>query len=109
MMNFLIAVGRWARYAYFLRFGLILWLFALVFCLLNMKNQRLSSGILVSQLWQRYLCNAFFVVSASLAALILARIVLINGPARWGDSYNDEDDNGPPMLRKLLFNDQSPH
>jgi hypothetical protein len=107
MMNFLAAVGRWARYAYFLRFGLILWLFAPVFCLLNMKDQTLSSGILVSEFWQQYLCNAFFLVSASLAALILARIVLINGPARWGDSYNDENDNRPPLLKKLLVNDQS--
>ena len=106
-MNFLKAIGRWARYAYFLRFGLLLWLFAPAFCLLNMKDQTLTSGILVSEFWQQYLCNGFFLVSASLAALILARIVLINGPARWGDSYNDENDNRPPLLKKLLVNDDS--
>jgi hypothetical protein len=107
MMNFLKAVGRWARYAYFLRFGLFLWLFAPFFCLLNIKDQTLSSGILVAEYWQQYLCIAFFLVSAALAALVLARIVLINGPARWGDSYNGEDDNRPPLLRTLLVNDDS--
>jgi hypothetical protein len=106
MMNFLNAIGRWARYAYFLRFALILWFFAPAFCFLNIKDQTLSSGILVSEFWEQYFCVAFFLVSASLAALITARIVLINGPARWGESYEAAADNRPPFLTTLLVNDE---
>jgi hypothetical protein len=76
---------RVVRYLYFLRFSLILWLFAVVLIGMNMLNETLTSGILVPEFPQEYLCVGFFLVSAGFAALICARVTLINGPERWTD------------------------
>ena len=104
--GFLRELGRWARYLYFLRISLILWFFAPALCLLNWKDQTLTSGILVPEFWQQYLCVGFFLVSAGLAALVLARIVLINGPERWDLDYRPGSNGSRPMiLTTLLVND----
>lgn len=99
---FLHAASRWVRYAYFLRFSLMLWLFAPALCIGNMIDQTLTSGILVPDTMQQYLCVGFFLVSAGFASLILARVVLINGPERWDQGYNAENDARPPCLAAFL-------
>ena len=70
------------RYLYLLRFSLALWLFALALVGLNLLDQTLTSGILAPEFPQAYLCIAFFLVSSGFAALISARVTLINGPER---------------------------
>jgi hypothetical protein len=107
-VGFFQALGRWARYLYFLRFSLALWLFAPALCALNWKDQTLTSGILVPDFWEQYFCIGFFLASAGLAALILARIVLINGPERWDLDYRpDGDGSRPGLLTKLMVNNDS--
>lgn len=99
-------LGRWARYLYFLRFSLMLWFFAPALCLLNWKDQTLTSGILIPEFWQQYLCVGFFLVSAGLAALVVARIVVINGPERWDLDYQlGSSGSRPAVLTTLLVND----
>ena len=102
---FLAALGKWASFAYLLRFALLLWLFAPVLCLLNMFSATLTSGILVSEVWEQYLCISFFLVSAACSALVLARIALIYGPERL-DLPIAPDDCRPPALKKLFVNDE---
>ena len=97
--------ARWMRYAYFLRFSLMLWLFAPGLCILNSLSSTLTSGILTPEKWQQYFCVAFFAVSASFAALAIARVVIINGPERWDRGYNAENDARPRLLTTLLDND----
>jgi len=101
---FLAALGKWASFAYLLRFAILLWLFAPVLCLLNMVSATLTSGILVSEVWEQYLCVSFFLVSAACSALVLARIALIYGPERL-DLLTAPDDCRPPALKNLLVND----
>lgn len=103
---FVRAVAYWVRYLYFLRFGLIAWLFAPLLCFMNKRDQTLTSGILVPENPHQYLCVGFFLVSAAFAALILARVVLINGPARWDQGYNADNDARPPRLAHFLVNDK---
>ena len=98
---------RWVRYAYFLRFSLSLWFFALVLCWLNTSSARtLTSGIMTPETIQQYACVGFFLVSAGFVALITARVVLINGPERWDKAYDEFDDGRPPSLKTLLVNDK---
>jgi len=103
--KFLAALGKWASFAYLLRFALALWLFAPVLCLLNMASATLTSGILVSEVWEQYLCVSFFLVAAACSALILARIALIYGPERL-DLLITPEDCRPPALKNLLVNDE---
>ena len=106
-MEFLDKVMRWVRYAYFLRFSLGLWFFALVLCWLNTSPARtLTSGIMTPETIQQYACVGFFLVSAGFVALITARVVLINGPERWDKCYDEYDDGRPVSLKLLLVNDQ---
>src|SRR3954465_7287103 len=100
----LAALGKWASFAYLLRFALLLWLFAPVLCLLNVFSTTLTSGILVSEVWEQYLCVSFFLVSAACSALVLARIALIYGPERL-DLPSAPDDSRPPALKKIFVND----
>src|SRR3569833_65153 len=102
--SFLAALGKWASFAYFLRFAILLWLFAPVLCLLNIFSTTLTSGILVSEVWEQYLCVSFFHVSAACSALVLARIALIYGPERL-DLLTVPDDCRPTALKTLLVND----
>ncbi len=97
--------ARWVRYAYFLRFSLMLWLFAPVLCVLNLRDSTLTSGIVTPETWQQYVCVGFFLVSASFAALVMARVVIINGPERWDRGYNKQNDARPPLLTRFLDND----
>ncbi len=91
---------RWVRYLYFLRSSLLLWIFPLFFVPLNGSGVKtLTSGILVPEYWSGYTCVAFFMVSSGFVALILARIVLINGPERWNEK-------APPVFRQFLVNDK---
>jgi hypothetical protein len=98
---FLKKAARWVRYAYFLRFSLILWLFPLALSALNESGMRaLTSGILTPEYWNQFLCVGFFLVSASFVALMMARVVVINGADRFQD--------GPPRhLKNLLANNHS--
>ncbi|HEY2472563.1 MAG TPA: hypothetical protein VGI45_32560 [Terracidiphilus sp.] len=105
MKAFLKELGKWASFAYLLRFALLLWLFGPVLCVLNMLDKTLTSGILVSEVWEQYLCVGFFLVSAGFAALVLARIALINGPERLDLPIAPEDCR-PNVLRTLLVNDK---
>ena len=98
IVTWLHEISRWVRYAYFLRFSLILWLFAPMLCAANMYSQTLTSGIVAPETWEQYICVGFFLLSASFASLILARIVLINGPERWDHGYNAENDARPQWL-----------
>jgi hypothetical protein len=96
---FLRKVLRWVRYLYFLRFSIALWLIPLVLIGLNMTGATtLTSGIVVPDYGQQYLCVAFFLVSAAFGALISARVVVINGPERWNEGL-------PPLLKLLLVNE----
>lgn len=96
----------WVRYAYFLRFSLMLWVFAPALCLLNSLSSTLTSGIVTPEKWQQYFCVGFFAVSASFAALVIARVVIINGPERWDHGYNPANDARPLLLTTLLDNDR---
>ena len=102
--TFLAALGKWASFAYLLRFAILLWLFAPVLCVLNTLSATLTSGILVSEVWEQYLCVSFFLVSAACSALVLARIALIYGPERLDLSTHPEDCR-PSALKNLLVND----
>ncbi len=107
LMAFLHKAMRWVRYAYFLRFSLGLWFFALVLCWLNTSPARtLTSGIMTPETIQQFACVGFFLVSAGFVALITARVVLINGPERWDKCYDEFDDGRPFTLRILLVNDK---
>jgi hypothetical protein len=102
--SFLTALGKWASFAYLLRFALLLWLFAPALCLLNMFSATLTSGILVCEAWEQYLCVSFFLVAAACSALVLARIALIYGPERV-DLLTVPDDCRPTALKNILVND----
>src|SRR3569833_2382662 len=102
--SFLAALGKWASFAYLLRFAILLWLFAPLLCVLNMFSATLTSGILVSEVWEQYLCVSFFLVAAACSALVLARIALIYGPERL-DLLPVPADCRPLALRNLLVND----
>jgi hypothetical protein len=80
-------VSRWVRYAYFLRFSLLLWIFPLVLVWANSPTAARSfvSGILTPTLSVQYLCVSFFLLSDSVVSLILARIVVIHGRERFGE------------------------
>ena len=107
LIVFLHKAMRWVRYAYFLRFSLGLWFFALVLCWLNTSSARtLTSGIMTPETIQQYACVGFFLVSAGFVALITARVVLINGPERWDKCYDEFDDGRPRSLKILLVNDK---
>ena len=107
VMAFLHQAMRWVRYAYFMRFSLGLWCFALILCCLNTSPARtLTSGIMTPETIQQYACVGFFLVSAGFVALITARVVLINGPERWDKAYDEFDDGRPHSLTLLLVNDQ---
>jgi len=107
-MAFLHQAMRWVRYAYFMRFSLGLWSFALILCCLNTSPARtLTSGIMTPETIQQYACVGFFLVSAGFVALITARVVLINGPERWDKAYDEFDDGRPHSLTLLLVNDKA--
>jgi len=104
LKKFLVALGKWASFAYLLRFAILLWLFAPVLCLLNIFSATLTSGIVVCEAWEQYLCVSFFLVAAACSALVLARIALIYGPERL-DLLTVPDDCRPSALKNLLVND----
>lgn len=89
-------LAPWARYLYFMRFAVLLWIFPLLLVWANTTSSRsLVSGIVTPSREGQYLCAAFFLFSASCVALIMARIVAINGEERFGDAC-------PNLLRRLL-------
>lgn len=81
------AASRWFRYAYFLRFSILLWILPLGLALANSPKiaRAFVSGIMTPVLNVQYLCASFFLIAGSLVSLILARIVVINGQERFGD------------------------
>src|SRR5271170_3697680 len=110
ILRFLDAAKRWVRYAYFMRFAIALWLFAPLMCLLDQTGfKTITSGIMTPETLQQYICVAFFLVSAGFVALICARVVLINGPARFDKCYDEDDDGRPSGLIALLANDEGRH
>ncbi|MGH9604234.1 MAG: hypothetical protein ACRD3N_00905 [Terracidiphilus sp.] len=92
-------LAPWVRYAYFLRFSILLWWFPLVLIGANSPSaaRSLVSGMVTPTRWVQYLCAGFFLVAGSFVALILAHIVVINGKERFGDH--------PPVLLQRLFAD----
>lgn len=95
------SLARWARYTYFMRFSILLWLFPLILVWANDPTRARSfvSGIVTPSRWPQYLCVAFFLISSSAVALILARIVVINGKERFGDDC--------PRLLEVLLADEN--
>src|SRR5580704_16253331 len=107
-LRFLDKAKRWVRYVYFLRFSLALWLFAPLMCVLDRTSAKtLTSGVITPETIPQYICVAFFLVSAGFVALICARVVLINGPARFDKCYDRHDDGRPNSLTALLANSQA--
>jgi hypothetical protein len=100
------SILRFVRWIYFLRFSLALWLFPLVLVGFNMLDQTLTSGVLVPEFLQGYLCVAFFLVSSGFAALISSRVTLINGPERWNTCPELPDKRQPTPLDWLLVNEK---
>ena len=88
---------RWIRYLYFLRFSVFLWIFPLILWWANWpSNARwLTSGIVTPETRGQYLCIFFFLATLSVVALILARLVVINGEERFGE-------HPPKLLSRLL-------
>jgi len=95
-------LAHWARYLYYMRFAILLWAFPLLLIWANSPSfaRSMLSGIVTPWLVGQYLCVAFFLFSASCVALILARIVTINGEERFGDAC-------PPLLHRLLADDSA--
>lgn len=93
---------RWIRYLYFLRFSILLWLFPLVLLWANdpTRGRSLVSGIVTPAALLQYLCVTFFLVAGSFVALMLARVVVINGMERFGEK-------GPEVLCWLLAHDSA--
>lgn len=79
-------VAPWVRYAYFLRFAAILWTIPLLLIWGNgpTRMRSLLSGIVAPSRGLQYLCVAFFLVSLSFVALMVARVVVRNGERRFG-------------------------
>jgi len=95
------SLARWSQYLYFLRFSILLLIFAPAIAGLNETGARtLTSGIVTPEVWAQYLCVAFFVVTAGFVSLIMARVVLINGKERF-------DADPPETLVNLLANPKS--
>ena len=112
------------RYFYFIRFSVLLWLFPVVFLLLDASfTTTLSRGMWVPERWQGYACVAFFLVATGFVALITARTVVINGAERFSVERPDRGeetpeprsaappdstpDSPPFWLHKLLVNETS--
>ncbi len=95
---------RWIRYLYFMRFSILLWAFPLLLIWLNSptRARSLVSGIVTPVRWSQYLCVEFFLSSSSFVALILARIVVINGEERFGDP-------APTSLKHFLADNRARH
>jgi hypothetical protein len=95
----LVRAARWVRYLYFMRFAILLWAFPLVLIWANSPARARSfvSGIVTPTHWVQYICVAFFLVASGFVALVLARIVVINGKERFGDDV-------PEKLEFLLAN-----
>jgi hypothetical protein len=108
LLRFLDIAKRWVRYGYFLRFALALWLFAPLMCALDYRTgfKTITSGVMTPETMQQYICVAFFLVTAGFVALICARVVLINGPARFDKCYDEQDDGRPDGLVTLLTNNE---
>ncbi len=79
---------RWLRYLYFLRFSILLWLFPLILVLANSPTaaRSLVSGIVTPVTTIQYLCVSFFLIAGSFVALMLARVVGINGGHRFKEA-----------------------
>ena len=94
---FAIWLLRWIRYAYFLRFSILLWWFPVLLVILNRPAlaRSLTSGIITPVTPLQYVCATFFLISGSFVSLILAHVVVINGKDRFGD-------DPPPLLLHLL-------
>ena len=88
----------WPRYAYFLRFSLLLWCLPGILALLNWKMKSLASGLMVPEYVQGYLCVGFFIASTGYAALASARVTVINGPRRFSEPA--------PKLLESVFTDR---
>jgi hypothetical protein len=96
--------ARWARYLYFMRFGILLWFFPVILVCANCASgpRSLISGIVTPTRWLQYLCVSFFLIASSFVALILVRIVVING----GERFHDK---APACLTRLLADTKVHH
>ncbi len=95
---------RYLRYLYFLRFSILLWCFPLLLWWANWRGhaRALTSGIVTPVYMAQYLSVAFFLIAASLVALVQARVVVINGEERFGEKP-------PELLRHLLADEHFRH
>jgi hypothetical protein len=91
--------ANWVRYLYFLRFAILLWFFPVILRVANSRNaaESMVAGIMTPVTPLQYLRVAFFLISARFVALIMARVVVINGRARFGE-------DPPALLAWLLAN-----
>ena len=103
VMPFVLWLLRWIRYAYYLRFAILLWWFPVLLAILNRPSlaRSLTGGIITPVTPLQYVCATFFLISGSFVSLILAHVVVINGKDRFGD-------DPPPLLLHLLA-DKNPH
>lgn len=131
------AVRTWLRenfsptlqYLYFMRFSLLLWLFPLVFALLDsgaiaVSATSLSRGIWVPEYWEGFTCVGFFLVATGCVALITARTVVLNGVERFAPKWppcvdqavqlvpgcaeeNKKTGAPPQWLKKVLVSDRT--
>jgi hypothetical protein len=92
-------VARWVRYLYFMRFAILLWAFPLLLVWANSpaRARAFVSGIVTPTHLVQYICVAFFLIASGFVALVLSRIVVINGKERFGD-------DAPGTLEWLLAN-----
>jgi hypothetical protein len=76
---------RALSYIYFLRFSLFLWVLPIALLALDASMTRIfTRGIFLPEFCAQYLCNAFFLSSTGMVALVTSRLVIFNGEDRFG-------------------------
>jgi hypothetical protein len=91
--------ASWVCYLYFLRFSILLWIIPLLLVWANKPSnvRSLVSGIITPSDGMQYVCVAFFLAASSFVALIMVRVVVINGKRRFAE-------DPPHLLVWLLAN-----
>lgn len=104
-------LALWLQYAYFLRFALLLWLWLPLLVLLDSTgiSPAFTRAILTLESASQVLLATFFILSANLVALIIARVVSINGGQRFAveppagiTKFFGRDSAGHTLLTLLL-------
>ena len=68
VMPFVLWLLRWIRYAYYLRFAILLWWFPVLLAILNRPSlaRSLTGGIITPVTPLQYVCATFFLISGAL-------------------------------------------